>query len=64
MSHAAITGGLEWNLKVTARDMGHILEKFMAEFETYWNSREFIPFDPKIHNVYGLLSLRHETHIQ
>ena len=46
MSHAAITSGLEWNLKVTAQDMGHILEKFSAEFETYWNSREFIPYDP------------------
>jgi len=46
MSHAAVTSGLEWNLKVTAQDLGHILEKFTAEFETYWNSREFIPFDP------------------
>ena len=46
MSHAAITSGLEWNLKVTAQDMGHILEKFTVEFETYWNSREFVPFDP------------------
>ncbi len=46
MSHAAITSGLEWNLKVTSQDMAHILEKFAAEFETYWNSREFIPFDP------------------
>ena len=46
MSHAAMTSGLEWNLKVTAKDMGHILEKFTIEFETYWNSREFIPFDP------------------
>ena len=45
MSHAAITSGLEWNLKVTSQDMGHILEKFSVEFETYWNSREFIPFD-------------------
>jgi len=45
LSHAAITSGLEWNLKVTSQDMGHILEKFAAEFETYWNSREFIPFD-------------------
>ena len=45
MSHAAITSGLEWNLKVTSQDMGHILEKFAVEFETYWNSREFIPFD-------------------
>ncbi len=46
MSQAAMTSGLEWNLKVTAQDMSHILEKFSAEFETYWNSREFIPFDP------------------
>lgn len=46
MSHAAMTSGLEWNLKVTAKDMGHLLEKFTIEFETYWNSREFIPFDP------------------
>ncbi|MBA2880202.1 superfamily II DNA or RNA helicase [Desulfosalsimonas propionicica] len=47
MSHAAITSGLEWNLKVTAQDMAHILEKFTAEFETYWHSREFVPFDPE-----------------
>lgn len=46
MSHAAMTSGLEWNLKVTAQDMPHILDKFSAEFETYWNSREFIPFNP------------------
>lgn len=46
MSQAAMTSGLEWNLKVTAQDLGHILEKFSAEFETYWNSRECIPFDP------------------
>ncbi len=46
MSQAAITSGLEWNLKVTAQDMPHILDKFIAEFETYWNSREFVPLDP------------------
>ncbi|MSU70993.1 MAG: DUF3427 domain-containing protein [Opitutus sp.] len=46
MSHAAMTSGLEWNLKVTAQDMPHILEKFTAEFETYWNSRDFSPFNP------------------
>lgn len=47
MSQAAITSGLEWNLKVTAQDMAHILEKFSVEFETYWNSREFVSFDPE-----------------
>ncbi len=52
MSLAAMTSGLEWNLKVTAQDMAHILAKFFAEFETYWNSQEFIPFDPE--NPYPL----------
>src|SRR6185369_9705387 len=47
MSQAAMTSGLEWNLKVTAQDMGHIIEKFTAEFDTYWHNREFIPFDPQ-----------------
>ena len=46
MSDAAMTEGLEWNLKVTAQDQPHIIEKFRVEFETYWNSREFVPFDP------------------
>lgn len=46
MSHAAMTSGLEWNLKVTAQDMAHILDKFTAEFETYWNSHDFSPFNP------------------
>ena len=46
MSRAAMTSGLEWNLKVTAQDMPHILDKFLAEFETYWNSHEFVSFNP------------------
>ena len=46
MSHAAMTSGLEWNLKVTAQDLPHILSKFTAEFETYWNCDAFVPFDP------------------
>ncbi len=46
MSDAAMTHGLEWNLKVSQQDQPHIIEKFCVEFETYWNSREFVPFDP------------------
>ena len=47
MSHAAMTSGLEWNLKVTKQDMPHILEKFKVEFDTYWNSHDFSNFDPE-----------------
>jgi superfamily II DNA or RNA helicase len=41
MSHAAMTQGLEWTVKVTAQDMPHILSRFVAEFATYWESNEF-----------------------
>jgi superfamily II DNA or RNA helicase len=46
MSHAAMTSGLEWTVKVTARDMSHILQRFEAEFATYWSSAEFETYDP------------------
>lgn len=44
LSHAAMTQGLEWTVKVTAQDMPHILDRFGAEFASYWESREFEPF--------------------
>lgn len=44
LSHAAMTQGLEWTVKVTARDMPHILDRFSAEFASYWESREFEQF--------------------
>jgi HKD family nuclease len=45
LSHAAMTQGLEWTVKVTAQDMPHILDRFAAEFAAYWESREFESFD-------------------
>ena len=47
MSHSAMTQGLEWTVKVTAQDMGHILERFEAEFAAYWESDEFEPYTPE-----------------
>jgi len=44
MSHAAMTSGLEWTVKVTEQDMKHVLERFSAEFASYWDSPEFEPF--------------------
>ena len=46
LSHAAMTQGLEWTVKVTAQDMLHILDRFAAEFAAYWESPEFEPFSP------------------
>ncbi|WP_163558186.1 DEAD/DEAH box helicase family protein, partial [Halomonas sp. NO4] len=44
MSHSAMTQGLEWTVKVTEQDMGHILDRFAAEFSAYWESDEFEPY--------------------
>lgn len=41
LSNAAISSGLEWNVKVTAKDLPATLEKIDATFESYWNSSEF-----------------------
>lgn len=41
LSNAAISSGLEWNTKVTQRDLPETIEKINATFESYWNSSEF-----------------------
>lgn len=45
LSNPALTDGLEWNLKVTAKDNHHIIQKFEGTFEAYWNDKEFIKFE-------------------
>lgn len=45
MSRSALTKGLEWNMRVTSVENGHILNKTKATFETYWNSDDFEPID-------------------
>jgi superfamily II DNA or RNA helicase len=45
MSRPAMTSGLEWTVKVTAQDLPHILERFAAEFDTYWQQPDFTLFD-------------------
>ena len=41
ISRSALTNGLEWNLKVTTREINHIIDKFKKTFETYWEDKEF-----------------------
>ncbi|MDA0347757.1 MAG: DEAD/DEAH box helicase family protein [Verrucomicrobia bacterium] len=47
MSKAAITSGLEWTVKVTVQDMPHMLDRFTAEFESYWERVEFEEYSEK-----------------
>ena len=45
LSNAAISSGLEWNVKVTRKDLPETIEKITATFESYWNSSEFEYYD-------------------
>jgi len=41
LSNAAISSGLEWNVKVTKKDLPETIDKIAATFESYWNASEF-----------------------
>ena len=41
LSKAAMSSGLEWNVKVTAKDLPTTLDKITATFDSYWNAPEF-----------------------
>lgn len=45
LSGAAISGGLEWNVKVTAKDLPDVIQKISGTFESYLNSDEFETYD-------------------
>ena len=41
LSNPALTSGVEWNTKITKRDLPETIDKISATFEYYWNDREF-----------------------
>jgi len=48
-SRSALTDGLEWNLKVTTKEVSHIIDKFQKTFESYWQSNDFETFNTALH---------------
>ncbi len=46
LSNAALTEGLEWNLKVTEQESIDIVKKCEVTFDSYWNNPSFELFDP------------------
>ena len=48
-SRSALTDGLEWNLKVTTKEVSHIIDKFQKTFDAYWQSDDFEIFNDSIH---------------
>lgn len=47
LSNVAISSGLEWNVKITQKDLPETISKVEATFENYWNSKEFVIYNPE-----------------
>ena len=47
LTHSAQFTGLEWNVRVSGARNPAVVEKMGAVFESYWNSGEFEPYDPR-----------------
>jgi len=60
ISRSALTNGLEWNLKVTTKEVGHIIDKFQKTFETYWQDKEFELFNRSLDHDKLRLALKRE----
>ena len=60
ISRSALTSGLEWNLKITTKEIGHIIDKFQKTFDTYWQDREFELFDKALHTEKLRIALKKE----
>ena len=60
ISRSALTNGLEWNLKVTTKEVGHIIDKFQKTFDTYWQDNEFELFDKTHHTEKLRIALKKE----
>ena len=46
LSKAAMVDGLEWNVRLSQRDAGEMLDKFRGTFDSYWEADEFVAYDP------------------
>lgn len=45
ISHAALTDGLEWNVKISQYEQPYQWGKVAATFDTYWNDPEFVSYE-------------------
>ena len=61
MSNAALSTGLEWNVKITRYDSPNTMTKIAATFESYWNTKEFEPYTEEKRD-YLHAAIEHERH--
>jgi superfamily II DNA or RNA helicase/HKD family nuclease len=47
LTSTALGAGQEWMVKIAARDLPHVIDKFEGTFETLWADPEFEIYDPE-----------------
>jgi superfamily II DNA or RNA helicase len=46
LSKTALIDGLEWNVRLSTIEQGHLLDTFRATFDQYWEDAAFETYDP------------------
>lgn len=46
LSKSALIDGLEWNVRLSTVEQGHLLDTFRATFDEYWEDAAFESYDP------------------
>lgn len=47
LTHSAQGPGQEWNVRASAARNADVISKFGAVFDSYWESKHFVPYDPE-----------------
>ena len=63
-SRSALTDGLEWNLKITTKEVSHIIDKFQKTFDTYWQNEEFEIYKEEESKIKLIEALSHSKNKQ
>ncbi len=48
LSHTALFDGLEWNVRLSSVDAGHVIDRVRMTFESHWASEHFETYDPAV----------------
>ncbi len=64
LSQAALTEGLEWNVKISQNESPHLWAKICATFDTYWDDSEFITYVPDAREQLRIALQRERGHAE
>ncbi len=58
LSHTALFDGLEWNVRLSSMDAGHVIDRVRMMFESHWAAEHFELYDPALNGDALALALQ------